>query len=78
MHILKHTVRKPKGIITIDDPEFAHTIQKETLCCMHCRRHWIVEPGSGKRRGYCYKCAGPTCGSKKCDTCVPFEKAMGY
>ena len=62
---------KPSGFIFIDGQEVA-----ETLCCVHCRSHWVPVKGSGKVRGFCRKCMGPTCGSKSCDTCVPFEKRL--
>jgi hypothetical protein len=57
-------------------PEFGSVIERETACCVHCRAHWIVEPGSGRTRGWCWKCAGPTCGSPDCDRCLPYEKLL--
>lgn len=52
-------------------------VEGETVMCVHCQRHWKVEPGSGRRRGYCLNCNGPTCGKQACETsCVPFEKAI--
>jgi len=78
MHLLKHTTRKPKSIITIDDPEFNQQIQMETKCCCHCRQHWVLKPGSGVTRGYCFKCGDVTCGRKACGTCVPYEKKQGW
>ncbi len=50
--------------------------QQDTLKCVHCQRHWVVEPGSGRVRGWCRKCSGPHCGTQKCYECVPWEKAM--
>lgn len=67
-----HGPRREKGTLIISDPEFGVT-EKATLCCVHCRRHWVVEPGSGKERGFCLRCMGPTCGAKRCDDCLPFE-----
>lgn len=49
----------------------------ETLMCAHCQFHWIVKPGSGMKRGWCFNCGGPTCGKKHCEEhCVPFERAI--
>lgn len=73
---LQHTVRRPKGYIIITDPD-ASTIEADTLQCAHCQKHWRVIPGSGRQRGYCLNCDGPTCGKEKCETtCIPFEKAI--
>jgi len=66
------TVRRAAGHITIVDPE-RPTIEHDTLQCMHCQRHWIVRPGSGRQRGWCLKCNGPLCGVEQCmKECVPF------
>lgn len=51
-------------------------MEKDTLQCVHCNAHWNVEPGSGKKRGWCILCHGPHCGGKNCWTCVPFEKKL--
>ena len=51
-------------------------VERDTFQCRHCNRAVVVEPGSGKRRGWCLKCAGPTCGSRGCETCVPFLKRL--
>lgn len=49
----------------------------ETLMCVHCQKHWIIKPGSGMQRGFCFNCDGPTCGKQHCEEhCVPFEKAI--
>jgi hypothetical protein len=48
----------------------------DTVQCVHCGRHWLWEPGSGKQRGFCLGCNGITCGSKKCDVCVPMEQQL--
>ncbi len=64
------------GHITIVDPD-KPIYERDTLQCVHCQKHWIVEPGSGRQRGWCLKCNGPLCGAQKCMTeCVPFEKKI--
>jgi len=69
---LQHTSRQAKGVVVVTDDSGEH--QYETMCCVHCRVHWRIQPGSGKKRGFCYKCGGPTCGQHKCDTCVDYMK----
>lgn len=76
MVMLQHTVRKPKGHVFITDPD-GGVAEGDTLQCVHCQMHWVVRPGSGTKRGWCYRCNGPTCGKPQCmGRCVPFEKAM--
>jgi len=56
----RHSVRKAKGWFL----DGAGTPKADTLMCIHCQQHWEVMPGSGRRRGYCMNCNGPTCGKK--------------
>jgi len=71
----RHTVRRPAGEILIVRPE-GPPVSMDTLQCVHCMKHWIVQPGSGRRRGWCTNCNGPLCGGEKCFTCVPFLKKV--
>ncbi len=49
----------------------------DTLMCVHCQYHWIIRPGSGAKRGFCFPCDGVTCGKQACEeNCTPFEKAI--
>lgn len=45
-----------------------------TYMCRHCNAHFLVETGSGKKRGWCTHCGGPTCGSAACAKCKPLEQ----
>ena len=74
---LQHTHTKVSGDIIITD-ENNNVHQMESLKCVHCQHTWIIKPGSGRKRGWCLKCMGPTCGSQECMTCVPLEIALGY
>lgn len=65
------TPRRPAGAFIWMGPE--GETNRDTVACVHCRAHWMVDPGSGRERGYCLKCAGPTCGSPDCYECVPYE-----
>lgn len=50
------------------------TVVGETVQCVHCAKHWIMEPGSGRERGFCRNCMGVTCGAEGCYNCLPQEK----
>jgi hypothetical protein len=64
------------GQIIIVRPE-GPPIEADTMQCAHCMKHWVVVPGSGRKRGWCLKCNAPLCGAEKCmTTCVPFEKKV--
>lgn len=58
---------KPSGHILINGQEVAHTMQ-----CKHCGEHFISRKGSGKKRGWCFRCFGVTCGKNYCMPCIPF------
>jgi len=73
IHLLR-TSRKSKGFEIITGESSVE--EYETICCVHCRHHWRLIPGSGKNRGWCNHCFGPTCGAKQCDTCVPYMKMI--
>lgn len=65
---------KEAGYVQITDVD-SGTTNTPTLQCVHCGKHWICEPGSGKTRGWCMMCNGPVCG-KKCEKCVPTEQLL--
>lgn len=64
------SVRKPSGHIFIDGSQVADTLQ-----CVHCQAHFVVVKGSGKKRGFCRNCMGPTCGPQ-CHVCKPAEQQL--
>jgi len=57
---------RPSGQIEITFEHGDPTIHIDLVECVHCRRDFKVSRGSGKRRGFCPRCVGPTCGSKHC------------
>jgi hypothetical protein len=68
-------VRHTAGAIMFDGgSQGGFTVVGETLQCVHCAKHWMMQPGSGHERGFCLKCMGPTCGRQMCYECVPQEK----
>lgn len=75
IHIPKSTSVKPSGYVSIFTGDGEH-FEGDTMQCVHCSKHWIVQPGSGRRRGFCTKCGGPTCGAHGCDACTPAEKRL--
>jgi len=68
--------RKAKGYLLVTEPD-QPDIERETLQCAHCQKHWMIKPGSGIQRGWCFRCQGPTCGKRNCETkCVPAERMI--
>jgi hypothetical protein len=62
------------GYLIITGPD--GTLERDTVQCAHCNKHYVVRPGSGKRRGWCTMCARATCGAQKCIPCIPFERQL--
>jgi hypothetical protein len=52
------------------------SVEGSTLQCGHCGCHFAVNPGSGRKRGFCLKCMKVTCGSQGCLECNPVEKRL--
>lgn len=77
MHIIgKASARKPSGTF-IEINADGSIIERDTRQCCHCNRHWIVRPGSGAQRGFCYSCSTHVCGRPECMIfCNPFEKQL--
>ncbi len=63
--------KKEDGIIILNGSVVGITKQ-----CVHCGNHFLSVKGSGKKRGWCMKCHGITCGKIECCKCVPFEKKL--
>lgn len=63
---LSEPIRNPAGNIRIIPHDGSKEQQGDTLQCCHCGAVWMPVPGSGKRRGYCAKHAGPLCGQDAC------------
>lgn len=69
-----HTVRRPHGVLLAVHWDGTQE-ERDILTCAHCQYTWMVEPGSGKKRGWCLKCQGPICGKARCMAeCEPFER----
>lgn len=66
--IPKFTLLRPHGALLEDNREVADLLQ-----CCHCQYTWKLQPGSGRRRGFCYRCMGVTCGKEACMVCFPFN-----
>lgn len=71
-----HSAPKAKGYVRWFDPSGRTTREADSLQCVHCDLHWIVEPGSGAKRGWCHHCGGPHCGAPGCWTCRPFQQQL--
>lgn len=60
---------KEAGIIITEPYDSDKKTTRPTFQCTHCGRHFEVIKGSGRKRGWCLNCNGPTC-SAKCENCV--------
>lgn len=75
MTLRRATATNRNGLIILDDPETG-IVEIDTLQCVHCGLEFPHCPGSGKIRGFCTRCNGPTCGCAKCGECVPMEAQL--
>lgn len=66
-----HEITKKNGAFLDGD-----ILKAETLQCVHCGAHWAIEPGSGKKRGFCTSCNGFICGRDACIACLPMERRL--
>lgn len=77
MVTLPHLVKRPSGEFVERSLDGKIIAEGQTLTCTHCGRIFQVKPGSGIKRGWCFRCGGPTCGSKACtERCIPYERQM--
>jgi hypothetical protein len=76
MLIPRHTVLRPKSNIIITN-EFGPPDELDCVQCVHCTGAIKIVAGSGKKRGFCMKCMGPTCGQPDCENgCRPAAKLI--
>jgi hypothetical protein len=77
-YLQRTSPKRVAGTVIIDDPLLpGQEREAETKMCMHCQMHFIIQPGSEMKRGFCTNCNGVTCGKQKCETvCTHFEKAI--
>lgn len=61
------------GTVVSQPYEGGPEVQADTLACVHCHFTWVPVRGSGRRRGFCMRCSGVTCGRPSCERtgCVP-------
>ena len=69
-----HSTSKPSGQIIIMSE--GGQWECDTKQCVHCQYTWAVTFGSGRKRGFCQSCNGPTCGRTQCIPCCPAEKQL--
>ncbi len=63
-------VHTPHGAILVDGVQVADTVR-----CVHCGGHFVMQAGSRRVRGWCPSCHGLVCGPS-CAVCVPFEQKL--
>jgi hypothetical protein len=69
------SVLRPHSLIIVTSGDGKETVT-DCLQCVHCQKVMRVVRGSGRKRGFCFKCMGPTCGTEACQSCVPVEKGL--
>jgi len=76
---------KPHGYIISTSGDRATTIEKDTVQCAHCGRHYSIRPKEDPTDAgsYCGRCNAPIC--NRCGeemtrtlTCRPFEQWLEY
>ena len=76
MLLPKLTVPRPKSNIIITHGS-GRVDEFDCVSCVHCGKVMKIEAGSGKERGFCMSCMGPTCGKDGCEkTCTPMERTL--
>jgi len=76
-YILRLAQRHAAGALIQVNLEDDRGTTKDTQLCVHCGMHWVPRRGSGRRRGWCWRCTGATCGKQACETrCVPMERMI--
>ena len=75
-HYLQRVGPHAAGSVTVTE-DGAVTFEGETLRCTHCQAQWILRPGSGIERGWCFRCQGPLCGKDACAArCRHWEREL--
>ena len=71
---------KGKGVLLFSPHDSDKDQGQHTITCCHCNHVFIIQPGSGKERGWCFMCGASTCGDRRCSPalngCAPFEKKL--
>lgn len=69
----KATVLRPQSNIVINDD--GTLVEYDCVHCCHCQM--VMRVGEHREQTFCYKCMGPVCHKKGCQTqCVPLEKRL--
>ena len=69
-----------KGSLIFSPYDSGQEEEWHSITCCHCNHSFIVIPGAGKERGWCFMCGASTCGARPCNPalngCGPFEKKL--
>lgn len=71
----ENSVLRPHSLIIVTDESGKETVT-DCVQCVHCQAVMRIVKGSGRKRGFCMKCHGPTCGTEECQKCVPVEAGL--
>jgi hypothetical protein len=61
----QHSTLTPAGALLEEGRQVADLLQ-----CGHCQYTWRLQRGSGRVRGFCYRCVRVTCGKPECSVCT--------
>lgn len=65
----KLTTRHNAGVfIEISGESDKFSTNEDAIQCIHCGFTWVLQLNSGRERGWCMNCLGPTCGKERCET----------
>jgi hypothetical protein len=76
MILRKHTVARPDGTIIVTSDQ--GTVEADMVQCVHCGRQWTVQPGSGRKTGYCKFHQGRLCSNPQCAECLGLDPGMQH
>ena len=73
----KHIQRRAASYLIGDYVDINKREEYDMVMCRHCGMHYVVRPGSGHKRGWCWNCSGPLCGKQACMTrCEHFMRKI--
>ena len=77
-HSIRHCRGRGSATLISTPYEGGREVQADMVQCSHCGYNWRYVPGSGRRRGWCWRCNGLCCGRKVCNArgCVTMEQEL--
>ena len=75
---IRHVRGRAAGTLIVHPKDGGREVQRDTVQCVHCSYSWVYLPGSGRIRGWCWRCHGIICGQPCCEArgCVSLEQEL--